>query len=191
MFVLLVPLGPLNGRIRVTRTLLATAALLLVPGSVVAGSTAGGRFLYAALPCVSLAVAVAFWKVWDTRWRPALIPGIGLWCWLLTGFFSSPTVHEYVDTADNVGKLVAAMRREAPHWVNGDRIVILDHPHPGTEPWRWAYCQYLPMLAIPGKQVTVLLTRHPTAARTYRFDQGDLVPCPGQPVRVPRQDDGR
>jgi hypothetical protein len=74
-----------------------------------------------------------------------------------------------------VEQLVEEMRRESSSWKPGAIITILDHPHPGTEPSRWAYCQHLTVIFVDRPDVTVSLVETPKADVAYRFMEGRLV----------------
>jgi hypothetical protein len=67
------------------------------------------------------------------------------------------------------------MRGEARFWKDGDLVVILDHPHPGKDPWRWVYCQQLADVFVGHPKVTIYLSRNPRAAATYRFAADELI----------------
>lgn len=166
--------APWKGRCPVAWLCLAAASIMLLPVALVADATSGYRYLYPALPFVSVLLSLAFWHIWDSRYRVVLAFWLILWAWFVCGFLASPTVTYYVSVAADVKKVVAAMRREAPHWSRGDLITILNHPHPGGA-MRWVYCQHLAFLFVPEPKVTIALERTPRSAFTYSFDHGDLV----------------
>jgi hypothetical protein len=75
------------------------------------------------------------------------------------------------------------LKRLAPGWAPHSRIAIYNHPHPGSPPWRWSYCQQLFNIFIPEAHATVALdTITSDTAYVYRFEKNRLIE-----VRTPEQ----
>ena len=156
------------------------ASVFILPGAMMNGEAPFGRFLYSALPFVSILFAVGLVKLWSTRARLLLIAPAVVWVWLLSGFWFSGTVSAYRTTTSEVETVVDGMQAEAAKWPDGAIITILEHPHPGVYPWRWVYAQHLAYLFVPEKHVTISLDSTPKAAFEYRFASGRLIPTARQ-----------
>jgi hypothetical protein len=157
---------------------LAGGALLLVLPPSVASTTPEGRFVYAAIAPVVLLGGELLRRIHGAIPGRMVIMGVlASTAFSVWAFACSPTVREYRRLADEVEAFVAEARRLAPTWKAGCHISIYGHPLPGTEQFRWAYCQQLFLNFVPEAQITVVIDRttHKTC-HAYQFQYRRLVP---------------
>jgi len=155
----------------VVPALVGLALLPLLPVALLSGPPSG-RYLYVSIIFVSLLVGRL---ACEKRWWYLTAVFTGLQIWMVLGFYFSPTMITHKTISTNVSRLVSSMRAHQREWPKGSVISILDHPHPGPDPWRWVYAQHLVAIFLPDSDVAISLGPDQTAYKTYRFSNGALV----------------
>ncbi|MEQ8819368.1 MAG: hypothetical protein RLY93_03930 [Sumerlaeia bacterium] len=156
----------------------ALSILLVVLPVSVLGSELAPRYLYAALPFVCLAWLAGLRHFGPGRFlgRALRILAVGVWGTFLAAFVWSPTPRIHREIADDMEAFAAAVHREAPAWSSGDRVLILDLPHPGDPANQWVYSQLLLNVLLPETPVTLTVNPADAAADwRYRWENGALV----------------
>ncbi|MGI8906322.1 MAG: hypothetical protein ACR2IE_07520 [Candidatus Sumerlaeaceae bacterium] len=153
--------------------LLALGVLPLLPIIVLSGPPQG-RYVYCSVAFMAILLAwVLCGRAAITRFLRPAVALLQVWMW--TGFYKSPSIVNFLRMTHDVEVLVGQLPGYCKEWPEGSTITILNHPHPGTAPYRWVYVQHLVAIFCPETSVTVALDRVPGAYKTYRFENGELV----------------
>ena len=100
-------------------------------------------------------------------------------------------IDDETGVAAEVEQFVKEVKQLAPSWEPDSLVSILDHPHPGSAPWRWVYCQLLFNIFAPEAQARLALdVIVPETKYAYRFDGYSLREIPIVPTstRAPEPD---
>jgi len=173
---------------KVSLLLLSFAFILLAFASLLTTAPTP-RYLYSALPFLS--ILIAYWVMKGSR-KKALLAGVVMIGFLhVISFYHSGSVRKYEHVSDNVETFMSEIRMECRDWNNVSHVAIFNHPHPGEPPWRWAYAQQLFNLFLPHEDVEVQLDcRSEETDQSYVFVQGELLkthPSEGSEVQAIRE----
>ncbi len=153
---------------------LALAGVPLVLPSLLRGAPEG-RFLYPALPFAVLALAGGLARL-RGGWRLGLGITAGLlWASFIVSFYISADINQRRELGEPLARFTEAIQDEAADWRKGAVIGVIDHPHPGEEPWRWVYAQMHLRLFAPEAEATIRLDEMAGADVVYRFEDPKLV----------------